>query len=373
MSKSIASYVSILVIGVSMMVCTGCMTGHNIYREKEMTGLDLSIPLGQSFVGLQIGATKTVTAVVRGGVSFETTSANHGGLFAGAGGQSKITQLKSNAQLNEGYLAEVLCSTNVPIEVKMMLASNLTEAATAPYFPGSILQTEGSTIHIGRNAILSNNVERIAPEARGLDRLVDKTADVIGTNVVNNVLDTTGNVVHDVVNPMQGTVEQISNTAKEIGNTVDTASTQIKQILASLIATIIGALLLVSVIGFVIGKRTKQPKHIHVDACLEQDLPQCYYESDPATITEQAAARVCTQEQEPKPDPKPKSDPNPPVRKIGWFNRLRTWVVNIVLVVMRLFAMIPPGVRKRIGEMLVDYWDRKRTEKRSKHNCNKQK
>lgn len=357
LSVCIFTYSTIIVailISLSMMLCTGCLTGHNIYREKEMTGIDLSIPLGQSFVGLQIGATKTVTAVVRGGVSFETTSANHGGLFAGAGGQSKITQLKSNAQLNEGYLAEVLCSTNVPIEVKLMLASNLTEAATAPYFPGSILQTEGSTIHIGRNAILSNNVERLTPEARGLDRLVDKTADVIGTNVVNNVLDTTGDVVHDVVNPMQGTVEQIGTTAKDIGNTIGSASNHIKRVLFSLIATIVGALLLVTFIGFLIGKKARQPKHIRVDAGLEQDLPPGY--------------KPVTQSKPDQPTDPPKVQA---VHKIGWFNRLRVWVVNIILFCMRVFVMIPPGVRKRISEMLVNYWEKKRAEKRSKKSCSK--
>lgn len=351
-----STIIAAIIISLSMMLCTGCMTGHNIYREKEMTGLDLSLPIGQSFIGLQIGATKTVTAVVRGGVSFETTSANHGGLFAGAGGQSKITQLKSNAQLNEGYLAEVLCSTNVPLEVKMILASNLTEAATAPYFPGSILQTEGSTIHIGRNAILSNNVERLTPEARGLDRLVDKTADVIGTNVVNNVLDTTGNVVHDVVNPMQGTVEQISNTAKEIGNTIGTTTVHIKGILASLIATIIGALLLVIVIGFLLGKRARQPKHIHVDAGLEQDFPNGYECATPTPDKSDQTATHKTKQQ---------------VHKIGWFNRLRTWVISVVLFAMRVFVILPPGARKRIKDMLVDYWEKKRAEKRNKKNCSK--
>lgn len=358
------AYLTITLAGLIClsMLCGGCMTGHNVYREKEMTGIDLSIPLGQTFLGLQIGATKTVTAVIRGGVSFETTSANHGGLFSGAGGQSKITQMKTNTQLNEGYLAEVLCSTNVPDSVKQTLASNLVNASTAPYFPGSVLQTEGSTIHIGRNAILSNAVERIEATSKGLDRLVDKTATIIGSNVVSDAIGATGNIVHDITNPLQDTVEQLGDTVEDIGQTVTDASDQIKQILFSLIAVIIGTVLVIVIIGIIASKFKRKPKHIRIDADLEQVLvnedgtPMQMPTDDKLSID--AIESVVA-------SPPPTTNIDPVEQKVVTqpkSNRLKGWwtkLLSFLKTAAKLLNMIPPGVRQRIQDWIVKYWKKK--------------
>ena len=87
-----------------------CGCGHNVYLEREITGLGFIVPVGDSALGLTIGSVKTVSATVRGGTSLETTSSVGGGLFSGSGAESRITTFKTNQQLNEGNLKEVLLS-----------------------------------------------------------------------------------------------------------------------------------------------------------------------------------------------------------------------------------------------------------------------
>ena len=341
---------------VYLLCAFGVGCGHNIYRENEITGFSLTIPMGNGdHIGLRVGASKQVTATVRGGASFETTSSNSGGLFSGAGGQSKITQFKSNVQLNEGNLTEVLCSTNVPESVKIMLASNLCVAASAPYFPGSVLQTKESTIHIGRAAILSNSVERIQSEPQGVDRIVDRVADIVGTNVVNDALNTTGSVVHDVTNPMEGTVSEVKETVQSVENTVTKSLSTLKDVMWRLVFVVIITVLIVSMIAIICSKRKKTHKKIIVDAGLDPEPTSVPTPIYPAVFPELPPV---SRSEEKKPQPKDNKSV-----KLSWFRRAMCQVVNVVMMLGRLVGMIPPGVRKEIVEIIRNYWKQRKAEK----------
>ena len=102
------------------LLLAGC--GHNMFVERERTGFAMAIPIGENAeVGITIGTEKSVIATVRGGASFETSSSNGGGIMSGSGGQSKITQFKSNIQLNEGNLVEIFTSPDLRSSASLLV------------------------------------------------------------------------------------------------------------------------------------------------------------------------------------------------------------------------------------------------------------
>ena len=181
---------------------TGC--GHGILIESETTGFAVSIPIGESTpLNITVGMTKTVTATVRGGTEVETTSVAGGGIFSGDGGIGKKTVMRTNAQLNEGNLRDVLTSSSCPENVKIVLASNLVAAASAPVSDPMVIQTTTATIHTGSESVLSNNVAKI-DRVSGIDKIAETVPQVTTpivestANVVNHTLDTTTTVTTTV-------------------------------------------------------------------------------------------------------------------------------------------------------------------------------
>jgi len=179
-----------------LLALSGC--GHSTLTERESTGVAVFVPFCDGTIGVCVGNMKTTTANMRGSASMETTSTASGGLFSGAGGVSKITNFKTNAQLNEGNLVKVMTSPEVPDAAKIILATNLASAVKAPKFMPSIMQTEASTIHLGSEAIQSNTVERIERRSSGIDKIIETVPQIttpIVTEVTDVVNDTTGKII----------------------------------------------------------------------------------------------------------------------------------------------------------------------------------
>lgn len=310
----------------------GC--GHNAYRESETTGLSFDIPIGDDHIGLSIGSTKTVTAVVRGGSTFETTTANGGGLLSGNVGQAKVSRLKTpNTQINEGYLADVLMSTNVPVDVKLELAKHIPNAKSED-FQDSILQTKTATIHLGSEAIISNNVESIG--LSGGDLLVDKTFGTID-NVVTN------SVVNDLVKLPSEVTSDIAHIADDAEQAVSEVADTTRSVMRLLvfIVLIICTVCIISIFKDVLAARQNKPKPT-TPASPPSDTP---------TSESEVTQEVTT------------SPPNKPSPKQGFFAKLFLWIKIAIGWIM----LIPPPVRAKIVDFFktkYKSWQEKRSKKK---------
>jgi len=342
---------AVVITAIVMLLGSLCGCGHNVYWEREITGIRLDIPMGDGTLGFAIGCDKSIKATMRGGASFETSSSNGGGLFSGSGGQSKITQFKSHAQLNEGNLVKVFCSSNVPDAAKVVLASNLAAGVNAPYFPGSILQTKESTIHIGRAAIQSNAVDQIqSTRPQGLDLVVDKT----------------GDVVHDVVNPFEGTVREVKGTVKEAESAIATTSKEIKDLLRTLILVIVGALLVVSLIAILVSKSRKSKKKIVIDTGLqEEDTSDATKPMESQSISPTAAALPELPAPSTEPKPSKKGTEKTKV-KTSSFKSFCEKTVGVIKTIIKYINLIPAPIRKKIVDKVVTWWKQRQAAKQQK-------
>ena len=209
---------------------SGC--GHSVLVESEVTGFAIKVPIGEGgSLGVTLGSSKLTTATVRGGTTLETTSSAGGGIFSGDGGLNRITTFKTNAQLNEGNLRDVLLSDKVPDEAKVILASNLCIAAKAPKVAQTVLQTPTTTIHTGE-ATASNSVASLN-RISGLDKVVDTVPAVVGVipETVKPVVDGAVTVTTNVVDEVIGTVTEITGQVTDSANNlVDDASKVVKDI-----------------------------------------------------------------------------------------------------------------------------------------------
>ena len=289
----------IILMYICCSLCSGC--GHNIYRELEITGVRMAIPIGDGEIGFAAGNVKAVTATVRGGAAFETTTTSGGGLFSGSTGQSKITQFKANIQLNEGNIVEIMTSSNVSDTVKIALATNLGPAVTAPFFPNSVLQTQTADIHIGKASIISNNVEKIGHT--GMEFVTDRVFDTVDNVHTNGVL------------------ANITKLPDQIGVHVS----KIFDLLLWVVVAICLTFLLSSFID--IWKRHKRSKHDPTDLHVEE-------------VTELV---------------KPK-------KKIDW-GKIGRGIVKFFKTCFGLFLLIPKPIRQKMQDFAIE-WAKKKMEER---------
>ena len=228
-----------------LMLFAGC--GHNFYFESENIGIALRIPLPEGGdIGLMAGSTKTVSASVRGGSSFTTESAHGAGLLSDHG-VAKVTQFKSNIQVNEGNIERILTSSNITEKVKLEFVKNLDLKSKAPEFKSNVLQTRSSLI--GSHDANLKGVKPFAPT--GVDKIVE--------NVTETIAATTEAITENVVpQPGKTIVATVENIRKSISNIVTLA---IVLIVAS------------TILLFIKGKKKKKKKKNNVNLEDDETVP----------------------------------------------------------------------------------------------------
>lgn len=341
----------LLTLAAMFLFVAGC--GHNRLITSKTMGFGLEVPFGEGSVVLAVGSHESSRTLIRGSASVETTTTTGAGLFGAAAGQSTIVHLKANAQLNEGYLADVMMSTNCPDEAKIALARNLSHATEAPFFPVSVLQTKESTIHLGKAAVTSNSVEQLQGHT-GIDLIVDKVTDVIGTNIANNVVNVTGNVVHDVTNPLQGTVTEVHGTVDK----VDEVITNTRNTMVTLLGVIALLMCLFVVIVVIFRKGpTEGNRHIFVppvpttppdepDEPADDGAPDVPRDENEEVLTPETPAPAAPVKQEDQ-EPKPK-----------WTTRLMSGIKAFIMgikLICEWILMIPSPARKWMADSVKDY------------------
>ena len=327
-------YLTLLSIGI----LSGC--GHGVLITNKLTGLSVTVPVydGQR-LGVTIGSLESTTATVRGGTTVETKSVSGGGLLSGAGGINHLTTMKTNTQLNEGYLTEVLTSPECPESVKTILASNLATAAQAPQSQPEVIQTAQSTVHSGESAVTSNNVQQITTPT-GVDKIID--------GVVSITSNTTSSVT-EIVGDITGGVTSLTT------NLVDTVSTSSTSLLDrfgkwwhDLKWSNFWMTILVTVTGFLAYRFLSGS-----DSAKERPMPQMK-DINPDTLTPNAP-QPPPDDPGPPPQPEPKKeeeeeDPNSTgfrkklKEKEPWWKRL--WLV--VCFIWGWISRIPPEKRKEL-------------------------
>lgn len=340
------------------LLLAGC--GHNRILESESFGLAVEVPTGDGPIVLSIGSHKSTRALLRGGSSIETTTSSGAGIFGGAAGHSKVTQYKANAQLNEGNLVEILTSSNCPPEAKVLLARNLSDASTAPFFPVSVLQTKEATIHLGKAAVLSNGVEKLEGYT-GIDLMVDKVTDVIGTNVVNHTIDTAGGVVHDVTNPLEGTVAQVHETVAAVGDAVAAVDDTVNSVnetvgdVKNAVISLIGAITIAVCVLILVVWFTRKPGHKKI--IIPEALATGTGEEDPTA-------------REPRPEDPPQDTPVDPVieplpekPKEPWYMKVKRFgdfCVKVIQTLFKWFLAIPKPLRDKASEKVKEIASRRK-------------
>ena len=210
----IGNFVLILLL---MLLFCGC--GHTMLIESEITGLSVSVPIGESSpVNVTLGMSKTVTAAVRGGTTVETTSVAGGGIFSGDAGIGKKTTLKTNAQLNEGNLVKVMTSPDCPDAAKNMLASNMCVSAQAPIAEPMVIQTQTATVNTGVESVTSNAVSSIN-RVSGIDKIID-TVPSITTPLIDGAVTAVTTTVQAAENTTVGLFDKFADMCRSIKWTV---------------------------------------------------------------------------------------------------------------------------------------------------------
>ncbi len=356
---------------------SGC--GHSVLVESEVTGFAIKVPIGEGgSLGVTLGSSKLTTATVRGGTTLETTSSAGGGIFSGDGGLNRITTFKTNAQLNEGNLRDVLLSDKVPDEAKVILASNLCIAAKAPKVAQTVLQTPTTTIHTGE-ATASNSVASLN-RISGLDKVVDTVPAVVGVipETVKPVVDGAVTVTTNVVDEVIGTVTEITGQVTDSANNlVDDASKVVKDIKwitifkgVALAALAILALWFMYFKMFAKSATSARPAPVFrpVDPDQIVDTPP----EDPPTPTDTPEEPPTEPPAEaPKPIKKKEeetvegnqSEQQP---KVPWYKK----VITFFSVCYALFLRIPPETRAKIlnsiKTFVTEWIQKKREEKKNK-------
>ena len=253
-----------------LVLCTTLLTGcgHNMYFENETTGLCLRIPIAEGAdLGLMVGSTKSVTATVRGGTSFTTESSNGAGILSGDAGIAKITQFKSNTQINEGNIVKVLTDTNVAENVKLELVKHLDFKASAPDFKPSILQTRSSVV-----ASSGADVSKVKPfNSTGVDKIIE-IAPAITAPVIDAAKEITTATIDAAANVTNTAIENTADVATSVGDHVVATTTNIVKIFR-LILTIFIVSGILSVWMLLKPKKKKATKKTETDTNLEESIP----------------------------------------------------------------------------------------------------
>ena len=334
----------LLLWNVCLVLLSGC--GHNVYMEREATGLAVMIPIGDSAIGFCLGSMKTASATVRGGVSLETASSASGGIFAGQGAESKVTTFKSNTQLNEKNLMEVFKDPAVPTEVKVQLAKNLQESVKAPKFMPSVLQTDSATIHMGSEAVQSNAVAQVTPHTTGLDKVVETLPQITET------------IVRPVTDLTDKTIDGVNQT---IDNAVDrTIDWSISTKWTAVLLAALGVLTL-----WLKMKKSSDGGSVSVPD-LEDIDPELKKEAEKYMDTGSSESPTSGDPSAPKDpaEPAPKKKETPAI-KVPTLKGKKWWqkILIILTSVWTLIGKIPPETRARIITTVKEWWLRKKVAK----------
>lgn len=354
----------------------GC--GHSVLVESEITGLALRVPIGEAgHLGFILGSTKTTTATVRGGTTLETTSSSGGGIFSGDGGINRITTFKTNAQLNEGNLRDVLMCENVPDEAKVALASNLCNAAKAPKVAPTVLQTPSTTIHTGE-AALTNDVDALN-RISGVDKIVSVVPSVV-TPVTDTISNVSTGIVNNAVNTVIGTVTEITDQVTD--GVTDTINDTAKIVNDAKWMTLIKwlGLIVLSVLTIWFGKsrglfgrsdkNSDGPRPNPVMKPVDPDNVVSEDEHHDESPSEEEQAPTEEQPAEPTPQPKKEEEQEAEVKKeeskTPWYKK----VITFFSVLWALFMKIPPEKRKQgfdfLKKLAKEWIEKKRAEKQAK-------
>lgn len=326
---------------------TGC--GHNVYVEHDTAGLYLAFPIGVegSRASISIGSAKTVVATVRGGTGFTTETSTGGGLFSGAAGTAKVTQFKSNMQLNEGNIEKIMTSPDVPEQVKITLAEQLVKNTAAPEFlPTATATREAATTANGNTNVINKF------NTTGIDKLVETVPQIVEpvvdaaesivngtvsnvTTIVTSTVDTTGDVVNHT---MDGVVETTGNIRKT-WNCIA---------FVSVLACVLLALLNLT-------KKTKKVKTVAETVASAIKPPKMEPEpgapaGKPSDI-DNAEAEAFVDDPDFHIDDTPekdKKDENPPAKKPGFFKKVWRCIVAFFVSAFSLWGLLSEDQQEAI-------------------------
>lgn len=231
--KTLMMTTFMFVVNVIMLVCPGC--GHNTFSEIKTVGLDATIPVYSTPVGVRVGQSEITMAAVRGNTSFSSQSTTGGGLLATTAGTGKVHVLKSGPQVNEGYIKDIMLSPDVPAEAKVAIAKTYL-TTPAPEIQPAATSTLGAATGSGAEP------PKVQPIRTGIDNVVDKVAEV-----TPKVVPPIANATKDVVN----------NTVDTVGDATKTTVTNVKQIVMWVVIGLGILLVLAIAIGIPIYKYRK--------------------------------------------------------------------------------------------------------------------
>lgn len=320
-----------------------CGCGHGILIESKLTGLGVIVPIGDGqTVGVVIGSMESTTATVRGGTTVETTSVAGGGIFSGEGGVNHVTKMKTNAQLNEGNMRDVLVSPDCPESVKVELAKNLHASVTAPETPPTVVQAQTAAIHSGTEAVTSSNCVPIINRIAGIDNLINQTVEGV-TAVTEQVTDSVTGITNNTINTVQeGTTSMFDSITKWLKNIKWAAVFQ---------AIILGLIGLFAYYFFKGNKSIKSPVLRNADPNkinpTNGDTPIDPEKSEPVGEPE----IVAPPEEEKKEETKP--------TKKKWYQYIFGILTGIVQFILRM----PKDKRKQYWEKIKKFLSKKKNKK----------
>ena len=313
-----------------MLLFCGC--GHTMLIESEITGLSVSVPIGESSpVNITLGMSKTVTAAVRGGTTVETTSVAGGGIFSGDAGIGKKTTLKTNAQLNEGNLVKVMTSSGCPNEAKNMLASNMCAAAQAPIAEPMVIQTQTATVNTGVESVTSNAVSRIN-RVSGIDKIID-TVPSITTPIIDGAVTAVTTTVQAAEDTTIGLFDKFADMCRSIKWTVF-----FKALCA--IASVVGLWLWLNR-----GSKKTKPLPVleEVDPALN-GAPVVPEHKDHPTDSDTIDVTILN-----------KDDKKTPTKKVG----IVAAIASVVIAVIKAVFLLSPEVRKKLIDWFKNLFKKK--------------
>lgn len=341
MIKHARMYLYLLVL---LVVC-GC--GHSVLIESKLTGLGVILPVGEGqTIGVVLGSMESTTATVRGGTTVETTSVAGGGIFSGEAGVNHITKMKTNAQLNEGNLRDILMSPDCPEAVKVELAKNLSNAAAAPETPPTVVQAQTAAIHSGSEAVTSSNAVPIINRITGVDNLVNQVTDAATTvtgQITGTVTDITNNTVDSV---QEGTTGMFDSITKWFRNLKWT------WIFKAIALALMG---LIAYMFFKNDKDIKSPVLRNADPSkmnpTNGDTPIDPSNSEPAGEPE-----IIIPPQEEKQEEEKKTDGS---KKKKWY----TYIFSILTSIIQFVIRMPKEKREKLFKKIKEFFTRKKSKK----------
>lgn len=204
--KTLIMTTFMFIVNVIILLCPGC--GHNTFSEIKTVGLDATIPVYSTPVGVRVGQSEITMAAVRGNTSFSSQSTTGGGLLATTAGTGKVHVLKSGPQVNEGYIKDIMLSPEVPAEAKVAIAKTYL-TTPAPEISPAATSTLGAATGSGAEP------PKVQPIRTGIDNVVDKVAEVT-PKVVPPIADATKEVVNNTVTTVGDTATSTVSDVKSI-------------------------------------------------------------------------------------------------------------------------------------------------------------